>query len=65
MFDAQSMSAALWGQNVLTISHVSGDVTTCRSAAFVKKPDNTYAEAPGTNEWEFNCGYIDGVLGEY
>lgn len=66
MYDAQSQSASLWGQNVITITDSnSGDVISCRSVAFAKSPAKTYAEEAGMMEWEFNAGTIDAVLGTY
>jgi hypothetical protein len=66
MYDAQSLSSRLWGNNTLTIANsVSGDVTTCRSVAFSRKPTITESKEAGTNEWEFNAGMIDMVLGVF
>lgn len=66
MYDAQALSSALWAQNVITVTQTaSGDVTTARSVAFRKKADLTYSKDPTMNEWEFNCGYIDSILGTY
>lgn len=66
MYDAQSLTAALWGQNTITITQsVAGDITSCRSVAFAKRTDMHYSGEADTNMWEFNCGYVDGVLGVY
>ncbi len=66
LYDAQTLSSALWGQNVITVTNsANGDITSCRSVAFKKKPDLHYAKEGGINEWEFNAGYIDSVLGTY
>jgi hypothetical protein len=66
LYDAQSISASLWGQNTIVLSQSgAGDLHTCRSVAFAKKPDFDYAGEAGSNDWEFNAGYIDGVLGTY
>ena len=66
MYDAQSLSATVWGQNTITISQsAAGDLHTCRSVAFSKKPDMHYVGEAGTVEWVFNAGLIDGVLGTY
>jgi Bacteriophage KPP10, Structural protein ORF10 len=66
LYDAQSLSASLWGQNIITVTNSSsGDVISCRSVAFAKSPAKTYAKEPGVMEWEFNCGQIDSVLGTY
>jgi hypothetical protein len=66
MYDFQQLSSALWGQNVLVVSHVaSGDTTSCRSLAFRRAPTLTYAKDAAMNEWAFNVGYIDRVMGSY
>ncbi len=66
MYDAQSLSAALWGQNTITVAQsASGDLHTCRSVAFAKKPKFHYGAEADVQEWEFNAGLIDGVLGTY
>lgn len=66
MYDAQSLSSSLWGQNVVTVTNTaSGDVTSCRSVAFAKSPTKTYAKEAGIMEWDFNAGHIDSVLGIY
>lgn len=66
MYDVQSTSSALWGQNVISINNTaSGDNTGCRYVAFKKMPNNTYAKDGGTNEWVFDAGAIDQILGNY
>jgi hypothetical protein len=66
MYDAQSFTSSLWGQNVITVANsAAGDITTCRVCAFTKKPDLHYAKEGGLVEWEFNAGMIDSVLGVY
>ena len=66
MYDTQSISAALWGQNTITVTQtVAGDITTCRSVAFSKRPDMHYSGEADTNSWEFNAGFIDATLGQY
>lgn len=66
MYDAQSISAALWGQNVIVCQQkASGDITTCRAVAFKRQPPITYAREGNTVEWEFDCGFITRVLGTY
>jgi hypothetical protein len=65
-YNAQSMSSATWGNNVIVIRNsVSGDITTARSVAFQKQPDNANAKDGNTMAWVFDCGKIDQVLGEF
>lgn len=64
MYDAQSLSSALWGQNIITITNpVVGDITTARSAAFKKKPALTYKKDGDIVEWAFDSIKIDTILG--
>ncbi|BDS24913.1 MAG: DUF3277 family protein [Hafnia sp.] len=66
MYNAQSLSSALWGNNVLVIRNkVSGDIISCRSVAFQKQPDYNNPKVAGTVAWVFDCGKIDEILGEY
>jgi len=66
MYDAQSQSASLWGQNVITVADTaSGDVNTCTSVAFAKNPTKTYNKDGAMLEWEFNAGSLNSVLGTY
>ena len=62
----QSQSSATWGNNVIVVRNkASGDITTARSVAFQKQPDNTNAKDGNTQAWVFDCGKIDQVLGEF
>lgn len=64
MYDIQSASSALWGQNVFTVvDSARGDITLGQSAAFKKKPTLTYAKEAGMNEWTFDCISANSVLG--
>lgn len=56
MYDAQSVSSSLWGQNVMTITD-SGrqDVIILQSVAFKKQAAITYAKEAGMMEWEFDA----------
>ena len=66
MYALQTVNSNLHGQNVLTINNaVTGDSTTCRNVAFKKKPKLVYAKEAGINEWAFNAGQIDTLLGSY
>lgn len=60
----QRSSAALYGQNTLTlVNNVSGDVISCQQVGFAKVPDLNYGKEGGTVEWEFNIGIMDPALG--
>lgn len=64
MYDLQTISSALHGQNTITIINAaSGDVITGLEAAFRRQPSITYAKEGGVLEWAFNVGRIFGVLG--
>ena len=64
MYNAQSISSALWGGNVITVVDSGrGDITTCQQVAFNKVPTLTYAKEAGMNEWVFDCIKVDTVLG--
>lgn len=66
MYDFQQLSSAAWGHNVIVVSQVvAGDITTCTSVAFKRMTPMTYGKEGGINEWAFNAGYIDRVLGVY
>jgi hypothetical protein len=64
MYNAQSQSSATWGNNVIVINKVSGDITTAR-CAFQKQPDHANAKVGNTVSWVFDCGKIDQLLGEF
>ncbi len=65
-YNAQTLSSAAWGNNVIVVrNHVSGDITTARSVAFHGVPANANATDGGTMAWIFDCGKIDQVLGEF
>lgn len=65
-YDAQTMSSALHGKNIITVTNsASGDVTTCRDCAFSRKPQITYDSDGAKIEWVFNVGKIDSILGTY
>jgi hypothetical protein len=66
MYDFQTLSSGTWGQNVIVVSHTaSGDVTSGRLAAFRRSPNLGYAKVGTMNEWSFNVGLIDRILGSY
>lgn len=64
LYDLQSASPALWGQNVFKIDDASrGDSTIVQAAAFKKKPELTYAKEAGFNEWTFDGIQANTILG--
>lgn len=64
MYDLQSASSALWGQNVITFTdNARGDLTLITQAAFKKRVPLTYAKEAGTNEWVFDAIKSFTVLG--
>lgn len=64
MYDVQSASSALWGQNVLNVVNTgTGDATIIQSAAFKKKPTITYAKEGGIMEWTFDGIAANTVFG--
>ncbi|HFE8496583.1 MULTISPECIES: phage structural protein [Raoultella] len=66
MYNAQSQSSALWGNNVIVLRNkVSGDIVTARSVAFQKQPDWNNPKVAGTVSWVFDGGKIDELLGEF
>ena len=65
-YDAQSLDASLWGQNIITVSNSEvGDIHTARSCAFKKVPNMKYAEDGDILEWIFDSIKIDSILGTY
>ncbi len=66
MYDAQTLSSALHGQNLISVTNpASGDVTTARSCAFKKKPSVNYRKDGSIIEWVFDSIKIDTILGTY
>lgn len=66
MYDLQSASSALWGNNIITISNPQiGENNGCRGVAFKKKPKLVYAKEGQFNEWTFDAIAIDSILGTY
>lgn len=63
-YDLQTVSSALHGQNVITITDSArGDITVLQACAFRKKPTITYAKEGGMMEWEFDSIQANTVLG--
>ena len=66
MYNAQSLSSTLWGNNVIVVRNTaSGDLVTARGCAFQKVPDFSNPKVAGTVAWVFDCIKIDKLLGEY
>lgn len=66
MYDTQTVSSALHGNNTITVTHtVSGDLTTCANCAFKKKPNIKYAKDGDILEWVFDSLSITTILGTY
>lgn len=64
MYNFQTLSGALYGSNIITISNpVRGDILTGSQAAFRRAPTITYAKVGGMNEWAFNVGQVTTHLG--
>lgn len=64
MYNLQSSSAALWGRNVITVGETgAGDGIAAQQVAFNKPPTITYAKEGGMNEWVFDAGKVDMILG--
>lgn len=64
MYNLQSSSSALWGQNVITLNQTGlGDLALIQSAAFKKRPTLTYAKEAGFNEWTFDAISAITVMG--
>lgn len=66
MYNAQTLSSSLHGNNVITIRDSGNDeICVCRSCAFKKGANRVYAEDGQMQEWTFDAGKIDFVTGEY
>lgn len=64
MYDLQTTSSALWGANVILVSNIAtGDTISGRAAAFRRQSPITYAKDGNINEWAFNVGAVDRILG--
>ena len=64
MYDLQSSSSALWGQNVFAITDSGrSDYTVAQAGAFKKKPTITYAKEGGIMEWTFDAINANTILG--
>lgn len=65
LYDAQSASSSIWGQNVITVSNTGlNDYTVIQACAFKKKPTLTYAKEGGMMEWTFDGIKATSILGQ-
>ena len=66
MYDAQTLSSALHGKNIITVTHSqSGDITVARSCAFKRKPSLSYKKDGDVMEWSWDAIKIDTILGTF
>lgn len=66
MYDAQTASASLHGQNTIIIQQkASGDITTATQCAFKRRPNNAYQKEANIVEWEWDAGHINTIFGTY
>lgn len=64
MYNLQSATAALTGQNVIAVTDQErGDIVVASWCAFRKVPDLAYAKDGNTHSWAFNAAQINYVLG--
>ena len=64
MYNLQSVSSALWGQNVFTVvDSARNDYTVIQAAAFKRKPVLVYAKEGGIMEWAFDGISGNSILG--
>lgn len=63
-YDAQSISSALWGQNIITVTNTAvGDISVLQACAFKKKPTINYKKVGDMYEWTFDAIQANTVLG--
>lgn len=63
-YDLQTASAALHGQNIITVTDSTrGDLSILQACAFQKKPVITYAKEGGMMEWTFDSLSANSLLG--
>lgn len=66
LYDAQSMSSALWGKNLISVTNPTvGDGHVARSCAFKRKPNMVNKKDADIIEWHFDAIKIDSILGTY
>lgn len=63
-YNIETRSASLYGQGVIVLRNAAtGDVVTSLGCGWAKVPDLSYAKDSGVNEWTFNAGRIEYLLG--
>lgn len=63
-YNIETVSSALFGIGTIVIRNaVSGDIITARQVGFKKSTAVNYAKDGGIQEWQFNCGKVDTILG--
>lgn len=64
MYNLQSASSALWGQNTITVVDTGrNDYNVVQKCAFKKKPTLVYDKAGPMNEWTFDGISANSILG--
>lgn len=64
MYNADTSSAAVWGQNTIVLRDVArGDEVVCSGCAFKKAPDLSYGKDGNVYEWSWDAAVIDYILG--
>ena len=61
-YNVQKQSPVLWGQNVITLNSSVGDEWVMTSCAFKRYPTDPYGKDGGDITWEFDCGFVNGLL---
>ncbi len=65
MYDLQSASSSLWGQNIITVVNTGlNDYSVFQACAFKKRPALTYAKEAGIIEWQFDAIKGNSLLGK-
>jgi hypothetical protein len=62
MYNFQTTSAKLWGQNIISITSGIGEELTAQQVAFTKQPKMVWSEDGNINEWIFDAGITDELL---
>lgn len=65
MYDLQSASSALWGQNIITVVDTTrNEYTVVQACAFKKKPAIVYDKEGKMLEWTFDGIKANSILGK-
>lgn len=66
MYNAQRVSSATWGKNVITIvNRATDDTSSIQFAAFHNPPSIQNQKDGGTNSWVFDAINVEHKLGKY